>query len=150
MKIILTQDVPGLGQRLETRDVADGYARNHLLPRGLAVLASRGATHQVEKLIEERERRQHKEEEKGEEMISRLEGQELKIAARAGASGRLYGEVTSQRIADELSSQFDLKVGRRQVKVSRSIRDVGTHSVEVRLGPAISVNLAVEVAAESE
>jgi large subunit ribosomal protein L9 len=149
MKVILTQDVVGLGERLEARDVADGYARNYLLPRGLAVVASRGAAHQVEKLIEEKDRKRRKEEEKAGELLGRLEGQELRIVARGGASGHLYGEVTSQRIAEALSSQFGMEIERRHVKVSRPIRTVGRHSVTVRLAQDLSAEVAVEVTAES-
>jgi len=149
MKVILTQEVDGLGHKLETREVADGYARNYLLPRGLAVVASGGASHQVEKLIEERDRKHSKEEEKGREMMVRLEGLQLKITARAGASGHLYGGITSQRIAEELSSQFGVQVDRRQIKVAKPIRELGSHLVGIKVAPASSVDLAVEVVAES-
>jgi large subunit ribosomal protein L9 len=148
MKVILTQDVPGLGAKLEARDVADGYARNCLLPRGLAVPASRGATHQVEKLIEEGDRKKRKQEEQARELTARLEGTALKITARAGASGHLYGTVTSQKIAEQLSSELGMEIERRQIKVIKPIRVVGTHTVEVKIAPGVAAAVAVEVTAE--
>lgn len=145
MKVILTQNVPGLGDKLDVRDVADGHARNYLLPRGLAVPADRGATHQVEKLIEERERKRGKEQLKANHIADTLEGLELRLSARSGASGRLYGEITSHRIADELSSKLGIPISRRQITIPNPIRVLGRHSAEVKVGPALSRSIAVEV-----
>jgi len=148
MKVILARDVPGLGRKMEVREVADGYARNYLFPRGLAIPASAKAQQNVAQLLDERERQEARKRQEQQTLGERLQSLVLRIPARAGADGRLYGSVTAQRIAQALKEQHALDIDRRKIKLGESIKDLGAYQAHIALGPGTEAVLRIEVVQE--
>ena len=147
MKVILTEDFESLGSRGTVVDVKDGYGRNYLIPRRLAVVATRG---NVARYEEEQRQRAHKveaERRTAEEIAQRLEGMEIVLTARVGEENRLFGTITTQQVADELASQgFD--VDRRKVTIDEEIRTTGVFPATVRVHPLYASQIKVKVEAE--
>ncbi|MCL4545673.1 MAG: 50S ribosomal protein L9 [Chloroflexi bacterium] len=145
MKLLLTRDVPNLGREGELREVADGYARNYLLPRGLAVPASRG---NIKLLQEQREALLRKEAKNRADLVAlaeRLRDVSVTISTKTGTGGRLYGSITSKDIGDALEEQHHLPVDRRMVELDDPIRTIGTHKVRVRIASDLHPEISVVV-----
>ena len=149
MKVVLTQDVKGLGRKGEIKDVADGYARNFLLPRGLAREATREVLNQLQQQEAARQRKARQELEQARAIAQRLDGQEVVVRARAGENGRLFGSVTSQDIAAAIARTFAVQVDRRRVELDEPLRQLGAYPVTLRLHPEVSCRLTVRVQAEA-
>ena len=143
MKIILTQYVPKLGQAGTVQDVANGYARNFLIPRGMATIATRGSIKQVEQRQAADAKRVAKQEEELRGLSERIQGMRIEIEARVGEQGRLYGSVTAPDIAEKLSAALGEDIDRRKIDLDDPIRTVGEHQITIRLvgrlTPAITV-----------
>jgi large subunit ribosomal protein L9 len=133
MKIILTQDVPKLGSSGTVQDVAPGFARNYLIPQGMAVVATKGSIKQVEERQAADARRIAKQEEELRGLSDRLQGMRVQIEARVGEKGRLFGSVTSADIAEKLAAQVGEEIDRRKIDLEEPIRTVGEHQVTIRL-----------------
>lgn len=150
MQVLLLKDIKGLGKAGEVRTVADGYARNYLIPRGLAVAATEGAVRrtEVQKAIEaEREERVRSD---SSALAERLAEMTLTFRVKAGEKGRLYGSVTSADIAEEIERLTGHAVDKRKVELEEPIRLLGTHKVALRLLPGVDCELNVTVEQESE
>jgi large subunit ribosomal protein L9 len=147
MKVIFLQDVPNVAKAGEAREVADGYGRNYLIPKKLAVPASPRGLEAVKAELEKRARTEARTETEMRELAARLEGKELTIVAKTGGKERLYGSITAADIADELEKS-GLVVDRRKIEVADSIRQLGTYDVAVKLAKDISANIKVTVAEE--
>lgn len=147
MKLILMEDLENLGPKGTVVEVRDGYGRNYLIPRRLAVVATKSSLARFE---EEQRQRSHKveaERRTAEQTASRLEGMELTIPARVGEDERLFGTVTTQQIADELASQgYD--VDRRKISLDEEIRTTGVFPATVRVHPLFSATVQVKVVPE--
>ena len=143
MKIILTQDVEHLGIAGSIQTVRDGYARNYLLPKKLAVLATPGALKQAEERQAAVDRRLAKQEALLQGLAQRIEGQTLHFTARVGREGRLFGSITAGDIATRLSALIGEEIDRRRVVLDEPIRSIGRHPVHVhlvgRLNPAVTI-----------
>lgn len=133
MKIILTQDVPKLGTSGTVQDVKPGFARNYLIPQGMAVIATRGTIKQVEERQAADARRVAKQEEELRGLSDRLQGMRVQIEARVGEQGRLFGSVTASDIAEKVSAQVGEEIDRRKIDLDEPIRTVGDHAVTIRL-----------------
>ena len=133
MKIILTQDVPKLGSSGTVQEVAPGYARNYLIPQGMAVSATKGSIKQVEERQAADARRVAKQEEELRGLSDRLQGMRVQIEARVGEQGRLFGSVTAADIAEKLAAQVGEEIDRRKIDLDEPIRTVGEHAVTIRL-----------------
>jgi large subunit ribosomal protein L9 len=133
VKVILTQDVPKLGQAGTVQDVANGYARNYLIPQGMANIATRGSIKQVEERQAAEAKRIARQEEELRGLSERIQGMRIEIEARVGEQGRLYGSVTGPDIADRLSAALGEEIDRRKVDLSEPIRTVGEHQITIRL-----------------
>lgn len=148
MKVILQREVQDLGAPGDVVDVAGGYARNYLLPRGLAIPASKGAVRHAERLRAVHEERQRKSRAAAEELAARLTGSPLRVPAQAGEDGRLFGSITAQHLAGELSRSVGTEIDRKRVHLDEPIRSLGTHEVRIHLHPEVDAAVTVEVVAE--
>ena len=148
MKIILQKPVEKLGLPGDVVEVADGYARNYLVPRGLAVKAHKGAAKQVEVLKRSHEARLSKQKVEYEAIASALiAAGPVSVTARAGEEGKLFGSVTAADIAAAVAEQARVEVDRKDVHLDEPIRSVGTHEVRVHLFPEVDPVITVEVLA---
>lgn len=152
MKIVLRQDVPKLGEAGTVRNVADGYARNFLIPKGMAVVATPGELKTVENNQRAQARKIARQEEKLQSLSDRISGQRLEFIARAGEHGRLYGSITSADVAERLSAAVGEEIDRRRIVLDEALRTVGDHTVTVhlvgRLRPQITVAIVAEGGSE--
>jgi large subunit ribosomal protein L9 len=149
MKIILQKPVEKLGDPGDIVEVADGYARNYLVPRGLAIRAEKGALKHAQDLSRAHRSRQSKQKVEFEALASKLiAAGPLRISAKAGEEGKLFGSVTAADIAQAVAQQTGVEIDRRDVHLDDAIRSVGSHEVRVRLFPEVEPILTVEVAAE--
>ncbi len=151
MKVILQKPVDDLGVPGDVVEVAGGYARNFLIPRSLAVRAHKGAAQQAENLRRAHERRQYARKGEYEATASKLiSGGPIKVSARAGDEGKLFGSITAEHIADAIAAQHQgLTVDKRDVHLDEPIRSVGSHEVRVHLFHQVDPVVIVEVVAES-
>lgn len=148
MKVILTQDVKAQGKKGDLINVSDGYARNFLLKKGLAVEADAKALNELKNKEAARLHRIEVEKAEAKETAEKLTGLLVKIKARAGDDGRLFGSVTSADIAEKLKEQFDVTVDKRKISLSEPIKTFGTHTVDIKLYPEISGKVNVLVSSE--
>jgi len=148
VKVILQRTVERLGNPGDVADVADGYARNYLIPRGLAVRAEKGAVRHAESLKRAHEVRTVAQKGEFEALASRLIQAPVVVRARAGDEGKLFGSVTSADIAEAVTAQAGVSVDRRDVHLDEPIRSVGTHEVRVHLHPEVDPVLTVDVQPE--
>jgi large subunit ribosomal protein L9 len=149
MKVILQKPVDKLGDPGDVAEVADGYARNYLIPRGMAIRAQKGAVKQADVLKKGHIARLSKQKGEFEALASKLiaEGP-LRVSARAGEEGKLFGSVTAADIADALAAQSDVQVDRKDVHLDEPIRSVGAHEVRVKLFHEVEPVITVEVVAQ--
>ena len=133
MKVIFVEDVPNVAKAGEVKEVADGYGRNFLLPKKLAILADSRATHIIEAQLKKKARLHAETEAEMRELARQIEGQEIILKARAGAKERLYGSITNADIAEELSKSTGLVVDKRKVELDEPIREVGSYEIAIRL-----------------
>jgi large subunit ribosomal protein L9 len=150
MKVLLMQDVANLGLAGEVHSVAGGYARNFLMPRGLAVLATKGALKQAEEIRQSGIRRRARERENAVAQAQVIQGQKLLFEARAGENNRLYGSVTSHDIAERLAEVVGFDVDRRRIELAHPIRDLGIYELPIRLLNDVTTTLSVAVVREGE
>ena len=132
MKVLLLQDVYNLGRAGEVKKVANGYGRNYLIPQGLAVLATAGALVQAEHIQKEADFRRNLLNKEMSVVADKLQGVRLEFPARAGETGKLYGSITTQMLADSLTEKLGLEISKRQI-ASQPLRLLGMHKVKVRL-----------------
>jgi large subunit ribosomal protein L9 len=147
MKVILMTDVPALGHRGETRDVASGYARNFLLPRKLAVLATPANLKNVEHLKRQRQKEEDRALEAARATAGKIDALTLTVTARASEDGRLYGSVSAQDVIEFLE-RHQVSVEKRRVQLEEAIKAVGDYQVPIRLHGDVTATLTVSVAAE--
>jgi large subunit ribosomal protein L9 len=150
MKVILKHDVPNLGDAGEIVDVADGYGNNYLFPRGLAMRATKGAVADAEAIRAARAKREARNREEAEELVAILEQRAVRIPAKAGSDGTLYGSVTNAQIAAAVAAQLGYPLDRRRVPLERPIKELGEHEVAVRLHAEVSATIRVEVVREAD
>jgi large subunit ribosomal protein L9 len=145
MKIILTQEVSGLGTAGDVVEVKDGYGRNYLLPRGYAMRWTRGAEKEVVSIRRARSAREIRDRDQATEIANRLAGLDVRLSARAGSGGRLFGSITPAEIVDAVKSAGGPSLDRRRLELPGAIKTTGQHKVRVRLHPEVvaSFDLAV-------
>jgi large subunit ribosomal protein L9 len=148
MKVILKQDIRDLGARGALVDVADGYARNYLLPRGLAMPATDGNLKQRQQRITVQKTKTEKLQDTAQSLASKLEGLSITVRARTGEGGRLFGSVTAQDIAQGIAAVAGLSVDRRKIELQETIKTTGNYRVLLRLRPEVSVSVEVRVVPE--
>jgi len=147
MKLILTQEVGGLGAPGDVVDVAAGYGRNYLLPRGFAMQWTRGAEKQVDLIKRARQAREIRTLEDAQDVAGRLEKLTVRMRRRAGSNGRLFGSVGPSDIATAVREAGGPELDRRKILVPDPIKTAGAHRVQVRLHPEVSASVNIEVTA---
>ena len=145
MKLILTQEVSGLGTAGDVIEVKDGYGRNYLMPRGLAIAWTRGGEKQLEAIRRARSVRDITDMDTAQSVKARLEATPVRLSARAGNAGRLFGAVTPADIAAAVSAAGGPAVDKRRIEMGNPIKTVGAHSVTVRLHPEIAATVQLDV-----
>jgi large subunit ribosomal protein L9 len=147
VKVILRSDIANVGKRGDICDVSDGYARNYLFPKKLAMVAHDGAVAQAAAMRRKRDLRDAQDRAAAEEVARTLVPKIITIPARAGTEGRLFGSVTSADVVEAVSAQAGVDLDRRKLLLSEPIKSLGTHSVSVRLHPDVEFPVTVEVVA---
>jgi large subunit ribosomal protein L9 len=146
VKVVLRADVEHLGQKGDLVDVADGYARNFLVPRGLALRATSGIQKQADAMRRNRDARDRREREAAQAIADQLVAT-IQIQARAGEGGRLFGSVTSSDIAAAVLDQIGIEVDRRHIALDEPLKELGVSDLVIRLHPEVTATLRVEVVA---
>jgi large subunit ribosomal protein L9 len=145
VKIILNQEVRGLGAPGDIVEVADGYGRNYLLPRNLARLATPGAVRQAEGIRARRIEREIADLEQARTVAAHLESLRVVIPAKAGKEGRLFGSITTPQIVDAVAKTGGTQIDRRRIHLDTAIKNTGPHQITVRLHPEVEATMTVEV-----
>jgi large subunit ribosomal protein L9 len=148
VKVILRSDIDGVGNKGDICDVADGYARNFLLPKGLALKASKGAENQAASMRRSRDTKDAAQRSAAQEVASKLVPSVITISAKAGAEGKLFGSVTTTDIVEAVQAQTGIEIDRRHLHLDEHIKTTGTHSVPAKLHAEVEFPITVEVTAE--
>jgi large subunit ribosomal protein L9 len=148
MKIVLRDDVDKLGQKGDVVDVADGYARNYLVPRGLAIKAESGVVRQAEAMRRNRSAREQRDREAAQTLADRLTGATLSVRARSGEGGKLFGSITAADIATALQEQLGIEIDRRRLGLDEPLKELGTVELPIRLHADVVATLRVDVVAQ--
>ena len=149
MKVLLTRDVAKLGKAGAVKTVADGYARNYLIPQGMAVYASPGALKQAEAIRKLEERRQVKLAAEASSIAEKLSGITLKFQARASEADKLYGSITTRQVVEALEQATGLDIDKRKLDMREPIRSLGLHTIHVHLATDLNPSFDVLVERES-
>lgn len=147
MKVIFQKDVKGQGKKGEVKEVSEGYARNYLIPKGLVVEANEANLKKLSAIEKSNARKEQEKLEQAQQLAKQLESMDIRIPAKAGEGGRLFGAVTSKQIADALEAK-NIKIDKRKIEMEDSIRSLGTTQVIVRLHPKVTATLKVHVIEE--
>jgi large subunit ribosomal protein L9 len=148
MKVILRSDVPDLGKRGDILDVADGFARNYLVPKGMAMTATDGAKSQANAMRRARDLRDAQDRAAAEEIATTLVSKVVTLTARAGSEGKLFGSITSSDIANAVETQTGVSLDRRKLELDEPVKTLGTHVVSVKLHSDVEFPVTIEVLAE--
>lgn len=148
MEILLRDSVKGLGKRGDVVNVADGYARNYLIPKGFAIASSAKLAAQAGAMKQAAEVRNQREVAAASAIASTLASVELVVTARTSKDGKLFGSVTATEIAERLSATASVEIDRHQIHLAEPIKTVGTYSVPIRLHPEVEVAIMVSVTSE--
>ncbi|WP_173918126.1 50S ribosomal protein L9 [Halobacillus sp. Marseille-Q1614] len=145
MKVIFTSDVKGKGKKGEIKNVSDGYARNYLLKNNLAVEATSGNLKAQQAKDAKHEQQAENEKKEAEQLKDKLAGLEVKLAAKSGDGGRLFGSITSKQIAEQLKKSHNIKIDKRKIELDEPIRNLGYTNVPVKLHNEVTGTIRVHV-----
>jgi len=148
MEVILLKDVDKLGYKHEMVSVKNGYGRNYLIPQGLALIANDTNKRRLEDLKRREASTEAKKLGVYQEMAAKLEGKSLKIGAKAGTSGKIFGSVTNVQIAAALKEQFDVDVERRKIDLPEEVKNLGSYTAVINFHPEVVTTMPIEVAAD--
>jgi large subunit ribosomal protein L9 len=145
MKILLTQEVRDIGAPGDVVDVADGYARNFLIPRGLALRATKGTLKQVDLIRRTREVREIRDLEQAQQIAAQLSALKVRVQAKAGDGGRLFGQVTPAQIATAIAKAGGPKIDKKRLQLDAPVKSLGAHRARLRLHPEVEAEIEIEV-----
>ena len=148
MKVVLLEDVPGNGKAGEIKEVSKGYAKNFLLPRGLALVATSTVIKQVESRLEREKLEGSIDREKLVELAQEIEGREIRLKARMGAGERLFGSITAANVAEELSRAIGSVIDKRKIDIEKPFRQTGSYEIAVKLASDIKPKITVVIEEE--
>lgn len=144
MKVVLLEDVKGTGKKDDLVNVSDGYARNYLLPRKLAVVADAKVMNELKTKNEAKEHKKALEIEAAKQLAESIDNKDIYVEAKAGSSGRLFGAITSKEVADVINEQFNVNVDKKKIEMD-DIKQLGVYNAVVKLVGGISANIRVNV-----
>jgi len=150
MKVVLLKDLPGEGQAGQIKDVTRGYARNYLLPRGLALVATPTLIKEAESRLRRERLDESIDREQLVELAQQIEGREIRIRARSGAGERLFGSITAADIAEELSQAIGSVIDKKKIDIEKSLRKTGSYEVAVKLAGDLNPQITVVIEEEKE
>jgi large subunit ribosomal protein L9 len=150
MKVVLLEDLPGRGKAGEIKEVSKGYARNFLLPRGLALMATPAVIKQVESRLEQEKLEDSIDRDKLVELAQQIEGKEICFQARMGAGERLFGSITAADVAEKLGEAIGSVIDRKKIDIEQSLRKTGSHQVAVKLASDLNPQITVIIEEEKE
>jgi large subunit ribosomal protein L9 len=150
MKVVLLEDLPGKGRTGEIKEVSKGYARNFLLPRGLALLATPAVIKQVESNLEKEKLDESIDRDKLVELAKQIEGREIRFEARMGGGERLFGSITAADVAEELSQAVGSPIDKKKIDIEKSLRKTGSYEVAVKLASDLNPQVTVIIEGEKE
>lgn len=145
MQVLLLQDVEGLGHAGDVKKVADGYARNYLIPRLLALPATPGSVKAAEQAREAKARKQARVQSEAQALAQLVDGQSVAFQARAGEGDRLYGSITNANIAEALQAKVGREIDKRKIELDEPIKELGAHTVTIRFAPQAEAKVIVVV-----
>ncbi|WP_297134208.1 50S ribosomal protein L9 [Terrisporobacter sp.] len=145
MKVILLKDIKGTGKKGEVKDVSDGYARNFLLPKKMAVVADQTNVKELNEKNKSKEIKAQKEYEEAVELGKKMEEMAVTIYSKSGDGGRLFGSITSKDIAEQLKKQHSIEVDKRKISLDEPIRVLGSRFVEVKIHQKVTTKIRVDV-----
>ncbi|MFN4182816.1 MAG: 50S ribosomal protein L9 [bacterium] len=145
MKVILVEDVPSLGKAGDLVQVKDGYGRNYLIPKGLAVLATKKRIAYLERIQKELFQQKDRKKARATAIAEQLRGKTITISARAGREGKLFGAITAHHIAENIHKQLQVKIDPKMVDIDQPIRILGVHPIRLRLTEGIDTEIQLEV-----
>jgi large subunit ribosomal protein L9 len=148
MKVILLKDVKGTGKKGEVKEVAEGYARNFLIPRKMAVAATQGNMNALKDQKQREQRRKEEERKEAEALAEKLNKMKVSFSMKLGKDGRTFGSITSKQISETLKKQHHMNVDKRKIQLDQPIRSLGVTKVPVKLHPEVTATLAVHVVEE--
>lgn len=148
MKVILLSDVKSLGHKGDVVEVAEGYARNYLIPKGLAKEATGGSLRELQAIKEKQQAREKEQLEQAKQLAAKLHGQAVRITSKAGDKGRLFGSVTNKEVAEAIAAQFQVDIDRRKIELKEAIKALGEYPVKVRIHPQVTADMIVRVVGE--
>ncbi|MCX5809464.1 MAG: 50S ribosomal protein L9 [Proteobacteria bacterium] len=148
MKVILTEDMRGTGKRGETIDVKDGFGRNFLIPRGLALAATEGNIKRAENIIKDLVAKKDRDLKTAADIKVKLEEITLTIKKKAGVDGKLFGSVTHKDVTDAVKMLLGLEIDKRNIKIDEPIKTTGVHEIEIHLEQGVAARVKVEVEKE--
>jgi len=148
MKVILTTDVPKLGKQGDVVNVSDGYARNYLIPKNMAIEASDARLHELEQKNRQLEKKRKKEEQIAQQIKEQIDGQTVVVKARCGESGKLFGAVTSKEIADAIKARYKVDIDKKRIEIKEPIKQLGEYPVRIRLHQKAIADVTVRVEEE--
>jgi len=145
MKVILLEDIKGVGKKDQIVNASDGYARNFLFPKKLALEATSGNLHQLENKKKNEEARKKEEFEKAKELEEKIEKQSITIAVKVGDNGKLFGSVTNKEISSALKEQTGLDIDKKKIVLNDTIKTIGEKQVDIKLHPKVTAKLKVNI-----
>lgn len=148
MKVILLQDVKAQGKKGQVLNVSDGYARNFLIPRGLAVEATEGKLKELARQKASSDRKKQQEEDESKNLAAKIQGLTVNITAKVGEGGKLFGAVSNKDISEALEKQYGYKVDKKKILLKEPIKNLGVHTVTLKLHAAVQADIQVAVLAE--
>jgi len=150
MKVILLEDIPGKGKNGELKEVSKGYAKNFLLPRGLALVATPTVIKQVESRLEREKLEESIDHDKLVELAQQIEGTEIHVKTRVGAEERLFGSITAADIAEELSGVIGSAIDKRNIDIEKPLRQAGSYEIDIKLASDLKPQIMVVIEEEKE
>lgn len=148
MEVILLQDIEKVGKKFEVVKVRDGYGRNYLIPKGMAMLANESNMRRLEEYRRREEAALRRLLEEAQNLASQLEDKVLKIGAKVGTSGRIFGSITNLQIANALKEQLGIDIDRRKIELLEEVKEVGVYTAVLKIHPDVDTRVSFEVVAE--